>query len=303
MKYAALSISLTLSLVGCSAVRANELALKSAARAAEVTVPIVGLMPFNGLTIEQIYKLRSDAVNRHKNLLADTYEPSDAIFGLCESKKPWWGIQGWEMHGPGQKSIEGPAKESAYLLNPFRLISAEVCNSAGAGRSEMQTIWNPKALTAADLRNPSFPYLWESGPVQFGAARASAQVTYDVSAYNSRAYKFKDRLCQPNKQLMGFSLIAYNARDFGYRYIYLDAHNSPGVRPWATNRPVEITQFIHCGGSCGYPGGCNNMSPYIAELDRNSLLKLPARAYLKLWSNEPPSASSQADFTFIIDFK
>jgi hypothetical protein len=297
-----LTLALAAGFWACKA-GANELALGRKAKGSQFTsIPIEGLRAFNGITIEQLYKMRSEAANRCQNLLSDTYEPSDAIFGMCESRKPWWGIVGMELYGPGNKASEGPSKESAYILNPYRLVSAEVSNSKAFGGSEIQTIWNPKAMTPADQHNPPFPLIWESGPVQFNAARAAAQVTYEVSSFNQKALKYGKYLFNP-RPIMHFSLIAYNARDFNYHFIYLDPQNSLNVRPWPPGRTVEITQFLHCGGSCGCSGGCNNMSPFIAELDHNTLLKLPARASFKLWNEEPPSVGVPADFTFIIDFK
>lgn len=276
------------------AARANELALgRSAKKTDLLMIPNVGLAKFNGISNEQLYKARSDAVYKYKSLLFDTYEPSDMIFGMCESKKPWWGVWGMHLHRQGMRSIEGPSKESAYILNPFRLVSAEA-NNVG--------LWNAKEVSKEDLANPEFPFLWESGPVFFNASRKAAQVWYLVSKYNESLIKYRSKMRVPIAAVTGFSLICYNARDFGYRYIYMDPRKSFGIKRWPA-QAVQIRQFLHCGGSCGYPGGCNNMSPHIVELDENKLTQLPARAHLKLWKEEPDTVSQDPDFTFIIDFK
>lgn len=273
---------------------ANELALgKNARSKSTLMIPNVELSKFNGITVEQLYKLRSDAVYRNKTLLFDTYEPSDSIFGMCENKKPWWGVWGMHLYRQGQKAIEGPSKESAYILNPFRLVSAEA-NNVG--------LWSASQFTTKDLNNPEFPFLWESGPVLFNAQLSKAQVWYNISKYNNSLAQYRGKMRFPVTAITSFSLIAYNARDFGYNYIYLDPQKSFGIKRWPA-RAVQITQFLHCGGSCGYPGGCNNMSPHVPELDGNQLTQLPAKAYLKLWKDEPETVSNPADFTFIIDFK
>lgn len=273
---------------------ANELALRGSAKAqGTLMIPVSGAVKLNGVTQEQLYKFRTDAVTRNKILLSDTYEPNDAIFGQCESNKPWWGVWGMHVFREGMHSIDGPSKESIYINNPFRLVSAEA-NNVG--------LWKKEAMSADDMRNPNFPFLWEPGPVLFNPKLATAQVWYNISMYNENLKKWQRCMRAPVTAITGFSLIAYNARDFNYRYIYLDPRKSVGVTPWPV-RPVQIDQFLHCGGSCGYPGGCNNMSPHIRELDENRLTQLPARAYLKLWSEEPDSVGNPADFTFIIDFK
>lgn len=274
--------------------KANELSLgKTAKSKAPVVIPATGLAKFNGITQEQLYKLRSDAVLKHKELLADTYEPSDAIFGMCESKKPWWGVYGMNLYRQGERAIEGPSKESSFILNPFRLISAEA-NNIG--------LWNAKAVSPEDMKSPDFPFQWEAGPVVFDAQRNSATVLYNITKYNANLEKYKSRTRVPISFINSFSLISYNARDFGLHYMYLDPQKSVGLARWPAHA-VQITQFLHCGGSCGYPGGCNNMSPHIPELDGNKLLQLPARAYIKLWNSEPESVGNPADFTYIIDFK
>lgn len=273
--------------------QSNELALKEQAKAATIDIPIRGPVSLNYMNMSQVYKLRSDAVLQHKSLLADSYEPSDEIFGQCENKKPWWGIWGMYIFREGQKAPEGPSKESMQILNPFRLIAAEA-NSVG--------LLNPATITDADMRNPSFPFLWESGPVRIDPKTATASVTYYVSAFNENLKKWPSKL-RTNLFVKGFALIAYNARDFGFRYMYLDPKRSINVRRWPQTEAQQITQFLHCGGSCGFPGGCNNMSPFIRELDDNRFTDLPAKAVIKLWKTEPDSVSQAADFTYFINFR
>lgn len=273
---------------------ANGLAVKNQAKTKDPTViPIAPLAKFNGITQQELYKARTNAAEKYKNLLLDTYEPSDLIFGQCENKKPWWGVWGMHVFREGQHAIEGPSKESGYVLNPYRLFAAEA-NNVG--------LWDKAKMSDEDMRNPSFPYLWNSGPVLFNAKTGIAQVIYDISDYNKRLAAWKKCMRFPVDSINGFSLIGYNARDFGYSYVYLDPIRSKNIAKWRA-QPVNITQFLHCGGSCGYPGGCNNMSPHIRELDSNKLLQLPARAYLKLWKLEPESVSDPPDFVFVIDFR
>jgi hypothetical protein len=272
----------------------NELALKEQAKlAGAVEVQIREPIVLNNYTVAQLYRIRSDAVMRQKNLLADTYEPSDSIFGQCEDNKPWWGIWGMYIFREGLKAPEGPSKESMQILNPFRLIAAEA-NSVG--------MLNPSKITDADMRNPKFPFLWQSGPVRFNPRTAAAAVTYNVTGFNENLKVWQNKL-KVNVFVSGFALIAYNARDFGFNYIYLDPQKSVNMRKWAVSHPVQISQFLHCGGSCGVPGGCNNMSPFMRELDDNKFTKLPARAFIKLWKSEPDSARQEPDFTYVIDFR
>lgn len=284
---------------------ANQLALRSDAKSSAVNIPTHELVSLNRITQKQLYQMRTEAVLHYPRLLRDTYEPDDMIFGNCESNKPWWGVIGMEAYGPGQHAIDGFSKESNYILNPFRLVSAEMSyqTSKNNGRVELMTFWNPNALTETDAKNPHFPWIWESGPVSFEPSKATAEVTYNVTAYNKNLHSYYNNKLSTNRTISSFSLIGYNARDFGLRYIYMDPHKTSGIKPWPQAKAVYLNQFLHCGGSCGYPGGCNNMSPYIQEMDANELLRLPAQAYFKLWYDEPESVGDPPDFTFIINFK
>ena len=277
-----------------SIANANDLALKEQAKVAgTIEIPIKAPVVLNDLTMQQVYRLRSDAVYRQKNLLGDTYEPSDAIFGQCEDHKPWWGIWGMYIFREGLKASEGPSKESMQILNPYRLIAAEA-NSVG--------MLNPARISDADMRNPKFPYLWQSGPVRFNARTATAAVTYNVTDFNENLKLWREKL-KVAVFVSGFALIAYNARDFGLSYMYLDPQKSVNMRKWPIKHAIAIPQMLHCGGSCGMPGGCNNMSPFTRELDDNKFTQLPARAIIKLWKAEPDTVSQQADFTYVIDFR
>jgi hypothetical protein len=98
-----------------------------------------------------------------------------------------------------------------------------------------------------------------------------------------------------------FALVGYNARDFGYHWLWVDPELSSNIQcVMEPKSATEIRQFIHCGGSCGYPGGCNNMSPGIAELDRMRYTALPAMAYIQLWKNKPSNVQDPPDLTFIL---
>jgi len=68
----------------------------------------------------------------------------------------------------------------------------------------------------------------------------------------------------------------------------------------AGNKPVPILHFIHCGSSCGYPGGGNNTSPVQPEL-AIQVPKLPARAVIRLWHAEPATVKIPPDMMVYLD--
>lgn len=204
-------------------------------------------------------------------------------------------MQGTFIWGAGQRSIEGAAEESRFLLNPFLLVGA---NSGTA------LIWDKDKISASDLNDKAFPYCWLPQSLKFYPSEALVQEVYDISAFNKELTGRKEKMTVAVDDTLKFGLIAYNARDFGFNYIYLDPLKSMNITPAnKTSNPTQIKQMIHCGNSCQYPGGCNNMSPAQPEIDVFICSKLPARANIKLWKSSPLSKDSPADLTIFMDLR
>jgi hypothetical protein len=252
---------------------ANYLSVGKAAKSQNpILIPINPMVELDWKSRDEVLGMREKLVNKFPQLLGEDYIPGEC-FDMIEDNRPWWGLWGLHVYRQGQRSIDGPSKESDYLLNPFRIVATEP-NNIG--------IFKTNSLTTKDLSSPDFPFVWKSGPVRFDARNAMAMVTYDITGYHKQLARWIPKLVA-DTVIQDFSFIAYNARDFGLPYMWLDPAKSINVRAWQRKDPVEIPQMIHCGGSCGYPGGCNNMSPHRVEFDNNRIQKLPARAYIKLF--------------------
>lgn len=273
----------------------NSLAVGSSAKTpGPLAVPLNGPAEFNWKKREDILNMRRAAIARSPQLLSRPYQPTEEIFEQVEDGKPWWGFAGECVYGKGMASIKGFAEESRFVLNPFMLVA---CNPATLG------IWNSSKLNPDQMNDPRFPFYWMPESLVYKPREQTAELTYNISNY-LRAVSAQPALATDASQLRKFSLVAYNARDMGYSFIYLDTKRSKDVEN--DNHPHDATfiqQFIHCGGTCGYPGGCNNMSPFIAEIDRCRLNKLPASAVVYLWKERPASVESKPDFTYYITFK
>lgn len=272
----------------------NELATGGSAKSnGPVSVGIRKPECFNGKTRDEVLQLRQKAIDANSNFLLFRYRPNMEVFGRVEDKKPWWGLAGEAVYGKGSKSPTGLSEESRFILNPYLLVGAD---SATSG------IWNQAKIQPADLNNPDFPFAWLPEQLQIDLRNKRGSVAYNVSSFIQAINKTGKLMAEEKPN--GFSLIAYNARDFGYRYLFIDPNQSKNiVNSENVQNPVFIPQMLHCGGSCGYPGGCNNMSPFVAEIDRLHLSRLPATAVVKLWKDRPFSADQDPDFVFTLDFK
>jgi len=229
----------------------------------------------------EILDLRKKYINEHPDLLNGAYKPSEEVFGQIQDGKPWWGILGISYYGPGQKSIEGPSKESRYIINPFLLVALSEYGAHPV---------NDPSLSPVPICPKPIALEWEG--------RSKATATYEVGEFWDLQAKY--RYADAGNNI--FELDAYNARDFGFNYLYIDKNESRNAVLNDNKEPVQILQFIHCGGSCGYPGGCNNKSPDQPEL-MVSISSLPATLYIKLWRNKPVTTGSDADMIFIIEIR
>lgn len=286
-----------LSLVFPIPAKCSELAVGPKSKVNEQTPIDVFVQPpasFNYLTKKQVLDMRQGEVDKHVELVVDRYQPSFLVFGQIEDEKPWWGIKGSFIHGSGEKSIEGDAEESRFLVNPFLLVGLNP-NSA--------EIWDESKLSNGETDKPDFPYFWKPSIVRFWPRREIVQIAYEVSDFNKRI-KQLENLLKDKTEIDQFSLVAYNARDFGYEYIYVPVNESVNIANQNDPRtPVRIQQYIHCGGSSGFPGGCNNMSPEQPQIDRFKLKQLPAKVKVLLWKTSPGSITTKPDLTVLIDLR
>lgn len=188
----------------------------------------------------------------------------------------------------------GPSEKSRFVMNPYMLVGA---NPGSTG------IWNPGVFTDKEINNPAFPFFWQPSLIHIEPARLLEIVHYNITAYQDAIQK--TNMLKGPTYIRRFSLVAYNARDLGYSYIYFNPEKSINVlNDNPTHDAVFIKQMIHCGGTCGCTTTCcNNMSPFIEEIDRLRFTKLPARAVVYLWKEAPASIEKSPDMTVLIEFR
>lgn len=271
---------------------ANDLAIgKSAKVNGPIDISIVAPADFNFKPRAEIFRWRAQEIMKHPELLNGSYALTKAVFGSVEDKKPWWGIYGQGYYGPGQNSIKGPAEESRFILNPFLLVGeAMIC---GLDKSK---------VSEQDLINRKFPMFYSPSNLRWWPSQGRAEVTYEISAYKSQLAAmlgFSNWTVASN-----ISFEAINARDLGLKYFYIPPS-------WAKNievgspmiKPMALNQFVHCGNSCGYPGGCNNMSPRCEQLDNFRFTNLPARISIMFWKAPPTTGSEKPDMVYTMNYR
>lgn len=279
----------------CAKASANELELGPQSKFPDGTaLQINPIQDLNYKSKLDILNMRANAINVYRALLIGQYNATPAVFGEITDGKPWWGMAGQYIWGEGPRSIEGMSEESRFILNPFLLVGANPWTAM---------IWNKEKITEDDLRRYDFPYTWLPQSLRFWPSAKMGQVVYDVTGYNQRLRQYADKI-EKGDENNHFGLVAYNARDFGYDYMFISPTQSANIENTDKNKDVvQIRHYIHTGDSSKYPGGCNNMSPAMAQIDDIVYTKLPARATVYLWKQRPPSVTAKPDLTFVVDLK
>lgn len=277
---------------------ANHLALGRNARVdGSLAMDIHEAVELDGLTRDEILDLRRREVERHPELISDPYSPAETVFGRIVDRKPWWGIAGQFFYGPGAQSTAGPAEESRFVMNPFLPVAAEFLGLSIWSSCCFE--WDTTKVSDDDLRRPDFPFYCQPEVLTWYPAGSRVEVTYRVSTFLQRLNQW---LVTPVPEGHAFfNLITLNARDWGFAYIAVDygrSHRISHEPPSAA--PMRIVHYLHLGGSCGFPGGCNNMSPETPGINDLRVAGLPAEVRLLLWREKPGFEGTTPDLTEIL---
>jgi hypothetical protein len=257
----------------------NILAMGERTTVEEIKVAIQKPIDLDGKRKSEIYVLRAVTANRYPELLSKKYRPSDQVFGEIQNNRPWWGIAGQFFYGPGEQSIAGPSEESRFLTNPFMLVAIDPVYT-----------WKNRISEAAILKD-DFQFICAPHRLQWYPIKSQAYLSYSAQ-------------CASKLNYQKINLIAYNARDLNLNYMYVSYDDSINV----TKREIPqtayvIPHYIHLGDSCGFPKGCNNMSPATPEIDGLEITGYPVQVVIWLWEQEPDSIAQEPDVVYVIRFE
>lgn len=221
---------------------------------------------FDGRTRKELFKKREVAFSLYPTLFKGEFRSDGLPFQEIADDRPWWGIQGLYRYGVGEKSILGESEESRFFLNPLLLLG----------------------LTEAVV--PAYRSRHKKGKLAYlfpQSLRVESEDKRMMIGYS---------LSNLNREDPGLpiQLVTYNAQDAGFHWLAFDTQSLKGVSLKKSSSLVLLKQFVHTGSSCGYPGGCQNMSPGQEELVFK-IDSLPATIRMKLWRRKPSAPEKKED--------
>ncbi len=276
----------------------NSLLLGESSTIKRVELPFEALSGSNRLSKAEIYTIRRNYLSRFPELLKTAYVPDEAVFGTVRDSEGWFGTVGFYFHGPGSKAFEGPPAEGKSIANPLLLIVPEFWGLSIWERGSF--IWRRAAITPSDLAQADFPYYPSPTQIVYKPREALIEVDYDITAFTISLNRWTTRLAKPTQATFGIT--AFNARDFGMRYIALNLAESENIAN-PSQGPVPINDSLtYYNFLCGPETGCNHRSNADQAFDEITLTKLPASAVFYLWMKEPKGMAAP-DAKYIIRLK
>jgi hypothetical protein len=233
----------------------------------------------SGWTKKEVFAHRKNAVKN--SIFSDAnYTPSAEVFGAIEDGKPWIAMNLCRDPQTNALRTDGPSEEDRWIANPSILLALEYPFTRNGMDSRRCT---------SDVDN-LFPQA-----ASYDAEKKEITVEYDSLPFD--AVKESNTFYQFN---------GVNARDLGYKYVSMASTTVPLMftNPGSNlfTQVVELENFIHLGGSCQVPGGCNNGSPRqpLLEFKQMHTLETDGKSgeiILKLWKEHPSSMTDEADLT------
>jgi hypothetical protein len=277
-----LSISLSACGGGDSAPK-NELDIGFHSKAPEsIQIGTNGLANYNGKTKENLFQMRTKAANAQSNLLKTPYAPNPSVFQI-DDKGSWWSLKGFLFRDAADK-IDGPSRESAFFGNPYLLVCPE---------------WYADPISRAQARFPKqsdfanvFPTYLPPASIKIFPKEQREELVYNIMPH----YNMIKSMSAGNWPIsnIAFNLNAYNARDFGFNYVYVDASKSKNLQRYSSD-VKPIGQSLSTSKACAPV--CNDLTGSADDLVGLKLKDVPAQCHVLLWKEKPSSYVVPADMT------
>ena len=252
-----------------------------------VKVELQGLQNYNGKDATHLLANRSKVVQQNANLLKTPYVPTPSVFQI-DTKSSWWSNKGYFFRSVN--ATEGVSRESAYFGNPLIL----VCPEFYASSPVFAPTRFPNEATAANV----FPSYLPPASVVITPKEKQEEIVYNVMSHYNMIKSMMKGPWPISK--MSFNLNAYNARDFGFNYIYVDASKSENLQKCSSD-VIPITQAITVRTRQSCAASCNDINEQ-DTLKGFALKDLPAKCHVLLWKEKPSSYVAPADMKVDIIF-
>lgn len=221
---------------------------------------------------------------------------SGEVFDKILPEKTWVGLRGRVFSdAPSVKKSDGQAEQTRFICTPFMLVGADIniLQSNGYGYFYDTSRYPNADAFAASL----YPVQCPPKKITFDAAKSTEEINFDLTGYRNSVNNYVR--VPVNLDRVDIGLIAYNARDFGYKWIYVASEpDSQGITkaPRLPPQPWEIKQYL------GWNSEYNALLGDSDDFQHWQCSRVPAKMTLHLWKLKPASSSDKPDFTVVLNF-
>ena len=275
----------------------NRLQLGEEAPEGDVSINLQRVDKYSIQSTDDLLALREKQIEAHPELLARDYKPSRIVFKPIRNDKPWWSESGFYYYGFQNTIASGPPAEAHKIINPFELVSPEFWGLTIWNK--VPIVWSQSGLKPEELQG--FPFYPHPSSLIYSPRKRQIEVTYNLSSFidDLQGYISSPHTLSPPYM---FGISAYNAHDFGFKFISFDTKNSSGVTaPKGAERISRNGDHLHYTSICKNTEGCNNGTYLIHILAYGIDIKsLPAVAVFNMWIKDPGDPGQPPELTYKI---
>jgi hypothetical protein len=193
----------------------------------ELVIEVAEPLELDAMKRQGMMALRAEAVTRQPRLLVGDYSPNNNVFSGLADGLSWWGVDGWRIHGPGEKAGEGVSRDSWLLMNPFILVGLEVSFTRWADWQVTRDNFVEEDMPTMDGCLGPYPKRLTWNPQD-----RTAEVVYGYRDYREAFREMlhvvarRTDLIRLPRFKTGIQFSAVNARDLGFNYMRMSVRES-----------------------------------------------------------------------------
>lgn len=249
---------------------------------------------------KEILQARLDVLQQYPFLLQADYKVSRSVFHKIDDTKPWLLLQNLFFYGASAAPAYGPPSDIRWIANPFILVYPEFRSFSISGNPPIR--WKKNIVTPEILASPSFPLYPVPGDLLWSSGAASALLSYNLSSYVDILSQYVEQ--KPALTNFEFGVLAGNAQDFGYRFIYLKLGESSGIsKSSEVGKVSQIFEFVLPHKMESSELVLNRSLAMTSGVSKIRVKSLPARAVFYLWKSKPGGPEEEPDFRFVLEMR
>ncbi len=263
-------------------------------------ISLVAPRNLNGLSKNEILRIRKDIVLKNKDLFREEYEPADNFLRNVDAGLPWLSLEDIFIYGGKRFSPNNPSYLSRLIFNPLELLPVECWESSVLGKNGVK--WDNDKLTKEYLTNKEFNFYCKAAQLSWQAKERVIVSRYLIRHLIKQINQFAINPISNEKTVISINTI--NAFDFGFRRVRFNSFKSKNISVDDTfDKKIVINDRIETNNKiCRIEGGCNEYNKDPLKLKKFEITSFPANLDIDLWRGIAKNDSVEPTLNYRIYF-